>query len=762
MTKLKSLFLILIVVLPTLLWPTTLHAQPAGPEDSNCLYPSPTDRFGVTVFTDQSIDSYNVTPLSAGRYLHWQTNANPSQPAGMRYYQLICVWEDGYSPNGETLRQIVQANPGANWIIGNEADVLWQDNVSPEAYARHFNNVYTNIVAIDPTAKFITSGIVQVSRLRLAWLERVWNTYRSLYGTDLPVDIWNIHTYIANEMHYQWGFEIPPGIPNAVGYTVHYGTDWMMATDAGASGGTVHESRTTGAKAWFAFHGTEVTLYLRTGPSGGIAEIFLDASATPVTEIDLYAATPGTISRHYTNLPDGGILMQDRHNVHVRVTGRKNAASSGTWVRVDAIGAPSTASLPGGRFEDNDPLRARIVTSVDDHDDLDQIVQQIRDFRQWMVDHGQRNKPLINTEFGILMTADVGFDYPRVRTFMLNSFNRFLNALADPNLGYPEDGNRLLQEWFWFSLTVDAFEGRINHSGLYDSQTHAIKPLGMDFANFVAPLKRDYRDLEAYSLQLTPFGPLFVGDPSMVRLKAVVRNLGNTSTGPFQAVIRLDDGTLITNWAVSNLAKRFEMGHKQELTYDWQTAIAGSRTVRLIVDEPDQIIEPCGNSNNIREAQLVVPASTDLTLSGLTTVPALLPRVAPGTTITVVLKADLKNLGGVGTAAEQITVKFWDGDPTNGGTLIGSQVVTRRNVTLPTPVSVAWSNRGPGIYNVFVTVDPVPEETNLQNNSQQFSFMVPVSVTFMPLSVNHRRGTEEVFPEAISVPDKSKHAWWLP
>ena len=103
-----------------------------------------------------------------------------------------------------------------------------------------------------------------------------WNTYRSLYGTDLPVDIWNIHTYVANEMHLQWGSEIPPGIPNAIGYSTNYGTQWRMATDAGASGGTVHRKQHPVRNAWFAFHGNEVTIYLRTGPSNGIASIFLD------------------------------------------------------------------------------------------------------------------------------------------------------------------------------------------------------------------------------------------------------------------------------------------------------------------------------------------------------------------------------------------------------------------------------------------------------------------------------------------------------
>ena len=693
MTKFKSMLMILIVVLPTLLGPTALHAEPAGPDDTNCLYPSPADRFGVTALPDLLIDSFDIAPLSAGRYLNWRATENPLQPAGLHYYQMIRVSENGYYPRGEALRRIVQANPGARWIIGNEADVLWQDNVTPEAYARQFHDVYTVIAAIDPTAKFISNGIVQVSRLRLAWLERVWNTYRTLYGTDLPVDIWNVHTYFGREMHRQWGFEIPPGFPNAVGYSVYYGTQWSMANDAGASGGTVHQSRTTSAEAWFAFRGNEVTLYLRTGPDSGKASIYLDDAVNPTTEVDLYAASRGTVTRHYTNLPLDPGLIGDRHSIRVLVTGRKNAASSNTWVRVDAISAPSTATLPGGRFQDNDPLRALIVNNIDDLENLDMVVQEIRDFRQWMADHGQRNKPLIDTEYGILATEDLGFDYPRVRTYMLGSFNRFSNDLVDANLGYPEDGNRMLQEWFWFALAADSFEGRPSSTGLYDGQTHAIKPLGLDFANFVAPLKQDYRDLEAYTLNVTPTWPLFAGNPSLVNVKAVVRNLGNAAAGPFQVVARLGNGTPITNWAVSGLSIRFAPGYTTELSYDWQAVVATNRTVHLIVDEPDQIVEPCANSNNTRQVQLVAPVSTDLAPNNLRTAPGLLPPIPPGTTTTVTLKADVANLGSVGTSADQITVKFWNGDPAAGGTLIGSQVLTRGNVTLPATASVAWPNR---------------------------------------------------------------------
>ena len=111
--------------------------------------------------------------------------------------------------------------------------------------------------------------------------------------------------------------------------------------------------------------------------------------------------------------------------------------------------------------------------------------------------------------------------------------------------------------------------------------------------------------------------------------------------------------------------------------------VASNRTVNLIVDESDQIVEPCGNSNNTRQAQLVAPASTDLALTNPRTVPALLPPIPPGTTATVTLKVDLANLGSVGTSAGEITVKFWNGDPAAGGTLIGSQVLLEATLHCP-------------------------------------------------------------------------------
>lgn len=738
MTTLQSAVLLLILA-ASLLTPSVARAEPG---DTNCLYPSPTDRFGVTVAGDQDVDDYNVAVLKAGRYLNWRPDLEPPHPGAMDYYFMVRVGEYGYWPSGASLAAVVRNNPGGTWIIGNEADVVWQDNTSPESYARNFHDAYTAIKAVDPSARFVISGIVQVSTLRLAWLERVWNSYRASYGVDIPVDVWNIHTYVANEMHREWGFEVPSGIANAVGYTVGTGSDWALVNDAGASGGTVHRSKTPGAKAYFAFHGSQVKVFLRTGPDSGIARIYLDGATTPAAEVDLYAPTPGSVSRTFTNLAPSNGVLQDRHNVRVQVTGNKNPASSNTWIRVDAMEAPSTASLPGGRFQDNDPLRARIEVTVENHDNLTMIAQQIRDFRQWMNSHGQRNKPLIDTEYGILMTEDVGFDYPRVRTFMLNSFDLFLNNLSDPNLGYPDDNNRLLQEWFWFSVGVNDFEGRVVHTGLFDENTFVIKPLGNDYRGYTQPRFQNYIDLEMFGLGVTPYWPIFAGDLSLLRVQASVRNRGNQASGPFDVNFRAGNNSLLTTQPVAGLAKRFDPGYIQTLQYDWQVAMTGQRGVRVIADEADQVVEPCGN-NNERYTQVIPPQGTDLALSNLRTVPPVLPAVRAGNTITVPLQVDLRNLGGFGTAASQLTVRFYRGNPNAGGLLLNTRTLTPGAVSLPAVIDYAWPDQGPGFYEIYAVVDGAPEDANLSNNTVHSTIVVPGGNSWLPLIKDRGRRSAE-------------------
>lgn len=91
-----------------------------------------------------------------------------------------------------------------------------------------------------------------------------------------------------------------------------------------------------------------------------------------------------------------------------------------------------------------------------DHDKLSAFTTQVTRMRQWMKDHGQQDKPLLLSEFGLLfdewVTDEFGnnFTSARATTFLTKTFN-YLATATDDNLGMPSDNNRLVQQWAWFS-----------------------------------------------------------------------------------------------------------------------------------------------------------------------------------------------------------------------------------------------------------------------------------------------------------------------
>jgi len=261
-----------------------------------------------------------------GWYLNWSTDLNNEAirkaqsgplylepPAatgmGLSFAPMIRIKDDELKIPLETIAQLASTNPGHLWLIGNEPDVRWQDNTTPAVYATTYHDLYTTIKAADPTAQVAIGGISQVTPLRLQYLARILDHYQARYGATMPVDVWNIHTFVLREEADSWGVGMPPGFDD-----VKVGLQWDVA----------------------------------------------------------------------------------------------------------------------------------------DHDDLRLIENQIRLMRRWMADRGERQKPLIISEYGILMPTEYGFPPERVAAFMRGSFDLF-NNLRDPALGYSLDEDRLVQRWVWFS-----------------------------------------------------------------------------------------------------------------------------------------------------------------------------------------------------------------------------------------------------------------------------------------------------------------------
>jgi hypothetical protein len=301
-------------------------------------------RLGVGVprsVTDFAFDADMAQQLGMGWYLDWQIDPTPIEAAGLEYAQLYALRKHNIPLGRDQIAQVLAANPGALWLAGNEPDVVWQDNKTPEEYAQLYHQFYTFVKTLDPSAQVAIAGVSQVTPLRLQYLEAVMAAYERLYGQRMPVDVWNVHAFILREERDSWGVSIPPGFD-----------------------------------------------------------------------------------------VDQGMLWE-----------------------------------------------------IEDHDDLDLFRQQIVDFRRWMDKQGERNKPLIISEYGILMPSEYGFPSQRVAEFMTETFDYLLTA-TDPDIGYPLDDNRLVQRLTWYSLSDTVYPT----SNLVDPKTGEFTLLGQTFADYAASL----------------------------------------------------------------------------------------------------------------------------------------------------------------------------------------------------------------------------------------------------------------------------------
>jgi hypothetical protein len=299
-------------------------------------------RFGLGVpGTAGSVSDYPIDRLGIGWYLNWRVERAPYCPEGVAFWQMVRVSGAGYRPGEGVLREIAAANPGAVWLIGNEPDVRWQDNVTPERYAEVYAELYWLLKSVDPACQVAIGGVSQPTPLRLAYLDRVLAAYQERHGGPMPVDLWNVHNFLLREERGSWGVDIPPGV---------------------------------------------------------------DANE--------------------------GVLYE-----------------------------------------------------IDDHDDIARFRDQLLSFRRWMAERGYRDRPLVVSEYGILMPSDYGFDAARVRAFMYTTFDLFVTG-RDDGVGYPQDEGRLVQYWAWYSLADTVYPT----GNLFDPGDRSVTPLGVAFAHY-APLQ---------------------------------------------------------------------------------------------------------------------------------------------------------------------------------------------------------------------------------------------------------------------------------
>ncbi|MEM7115503.1 MAG: hypothetical protein AAF614_23885 [Chloroflexota bacterium] len=246
-----------------------------------------------------------------------------------------------------------------------------------------------------------------------------------------------------------------------------------------------------------------------------------------------------------------------------------------------------------------------------EHDDINVFAQQVRAMRQWMKDHGQQNKPLILSEYSLLFPYIVEgdgcflqdefgncFTPERVQQFMQASFS-FLENARDPELGFPLDDDRLVQQWLWFAGNSPL---QNDVSDLVNDDLTELLPLGEMFRAHVEaqPVTRNlFVEKVNTSINYTP--GLTETETVTATLSVDIRNKGNHSVDTPYTVSFFADAamTMPIGSTVVNPVQRGCALHGATAMVEWPGLAPGKHSFWVLVDSEDVVVEtPANNIDN--------------------------------------------------------------------------------------------------------------------------------------------------------------------
>lgn len=228
------------------------------------------------------------------------------------------------------------------------------------------------------------------------------------------------------------------------------------------------------------------------------------------------------------------------------------------------------------------------VLTLDDNKNVALFKERIVRFRQWMVDKGYGGLPVMLSEYGVLIPEDfAGFEHPEVNKFMNATFNYMLTA-TDPVLGDPNDNNRLIQQFSWYSTGAP---GDIYNGYLFDRDTKVISVMGQNYANYANSIPSKV-DLYPSSLTSETVG-------STVTLSATIANAGNLTRRSGPATVRFYNGDPNVDGeqiGVDQTVSLAGCGRFTNVEVSF-TPTQATQTVYIVVDEANRIAETNETNN---------------------------------------------------------------------------------------------------------------------------------------------------------------------
>jgi len=270
----------------------------------------------------------------------------------------------------------------------------------------------------------------------------------------------------------------------------------------------------------------------------------------------------------------------------------------------------------GIRESNNDPAQCSKpdVYCIAEHDDMEIFDQQVRAMRRWMRSHNQQNKPLILSEHSILYpyVPDPGgtcwlqdeygecFTPTRIANFLDETMSYFETA-KDPEIGYPLDDFRLVQQTAWFSINNENRVGNVSDLVVDDENNGSLIGLSS-----VGELFKGHALSEKLYVNLRPGNlPTLVGrviEPAQTTSVTLWVDVGNNGTiavtesfsVTFYANITPTEVIGTVNVPALELPGQELVGcarRQYRVSVDWTGLVSGTHPYWVEVDSGDQIEE---------------------------------------------------------------------------------------------------------------------------------------------------------------------------
>lgn len=197
-----------------------------------------------------------------------------------------------------------------------------------------------------------------------------------------------------------------------------------------------------------------------------------------------------------------------------------------------------------------------------------------------------------------------------------------------------------------------------------------------------------------------------VGFPTEIRV--LIQNIGRQDAEHIKISVYLSsDGTVIGEENNLNLIA----GESQTLIFDFVPTASGDDTIIIQCDPLNVIHESCESNNKAEKfiSVVIAPQTAELSVNGksYTFLPNSLQAIPQYQEISV----QVRNYGSI--EAEDVTIKLYEGDPEQGGMLVGEQSLTMPALSINTvDFSFSIDRIGSSMYHVVIN----PEQTIIEQD----------------------------------------------